>query len=63
MAVLTFLYLFCRAAPYGCHYAGAGWGPHISTRLAWVIMELPAPALFLVVYLDGKGAFQIVPLL
>ena len=63
MAVLTFLYLFRRAAPYGRHYGGAGWGPHISTRLAWVIMELPAPVLFLVVYLDGKGAFQIVPLL
>ena len=63
MAVLTFLYLFRKAAPYGRHYAGAGWGPHVSTRLAWVIMELPAPVLFLVVYLNGKDSFQIVPLL
>ena len=43
MAVLTFLYLFRRAAPHGRHYAGAGWGPHISARFAWVIMELPVP--------------------
>ena len=63
MAIPTFLYLSRRVAPYGRHYAGAGWGPHISTRLAWVIMELPAPALFLVVYLNGQSAFQIVPLL
>ena len=63
MAALTFPYLLRRTAPYGRHYAGAGWGPHISTRLAWIIMELPAPALFLVVYLNGEGAFRVVPLL
>ena len=63
MAVPTFLYLWRRAAPYGRHYAGAGWGPHMPTRLAWIVMELPAPALFLAVYLYGGAAFQIVPLL
>ncbi len=61
-AVLTFPYLLRRTAPYGRHYAGAGWGPHLSARLAWIIMELPAPLLFLVVFLNGKHAFQVVPL-
>ena len=63
IAAVTFLYLRHRAAPYGRHYAGAGWGPHISARPAWIIMELPAPAVFLVVYLNGQGAFQLLPLL
>jgi protein-S-isoprenylcysteine O-methyltransferase Ste14 len=63
MAPVTFLYLLRRAAPYGRHYADAGWGPHISARLAWIIMELPAPAVFLVVHLNGGSAFRIAPLL
>ena len=63
MVPVTFLYLLRRTAPYGRHYAGADWGPHISARLAWIIMELPAPAVFLIVYLNGKSAFQFAPLL
>ena len=63
MAPVTFLYLLRRAAPYGRHYAGAGWGPHVPARLAWIVMELPAPVLFLVVYLNGDGALRITPLL
>ena len=59
----VFLDLCRRAAPYGRHYAGAGWGPHMPTRIAWIIMELPAPVLFLAVYVDGRAASQIVPLL
>ena len=61
--VPTFVYLLRRTAPYGRHYAGAGWGPHVSSRLGWVIMELPTVVVFLAVYLNGKAAFQIVPLL
>ena len=62
-AVPTFFYLLRKTAPYGRHYAGAGWGPHISSRLGWIIMELPAVVVFLAVYLNGKAAFNIVPLL
>ena len=62
-AVPTFLYLLRKTAPYGRHYAGAGWGPHISSRLGWIIMELPAVVVFVAVYLNGMAAFQIVPLL
>ncbi len=62
-AVPTFFYLFRKTAPYGRHYAGEGWGPHISSRLGWIIMELPAVVVFLAVYLNGDAAFHIVPLL
>ena len=63
VAILTVPYLMRKAAPYGRHYAGTGWGPHIPTRLAWVFMELPAPVVFLGVFLTGKHAFEVVPLL
>ncbi len=62
-AVLVFPYLLRRTAPYGRHYDGTGWGPHISAKLGWIIMELPAPLVFLVVFLDGDQRFQLVPLL
>ena len=61
-AIVMFAYLLRRAAPYGRHYRGAGWGPHISTRLAWIVMELPAPVVFLAVFLSGQHAFETVPL-
>ena len=54
-ALPTFLYLFRKTAPYGRHYAGAGWGPHISSRLGWIIMELPAVVVFIAIYLNGEG--------
>lgn len=62
MAILTFAILLWRAAPYGRHYAGTGWGPSISAKLAWIVMELPAPVVFLAVFVSGKHAFGIVPL-
>ena len=62
IAVPTFLYLLRSTAPYGRHYPGSGWGPHLSNRAGWVIMELPTVAVFLIVYFDGKAAWQVVPL-
>jgi len=41
LGVLTFVVLFVISAPYGRH-ARAGWGPSISARAGWVLMELPA---------------------
>jgi 3-oxo-5-alpha-steroid 4-dehydrogenase 1 len=35
---ITFLYLLKRNAPYGRHTT-SGWGPTISNRLGWIIME------------------------
>lgn len=63
MAAFTFLYLLRRTAPYGRHYVSTELRPHIPARLAWIIMELPAPLLFLVVFFYGKHGFQLVPLL
>lgn len=62
LAVVTFLCLLRFTAPFGRHYAGAGWGPHISNRIGWVIMELPATALFALIYFNGESSRQWVPL-
>ena len=62
LAVVTFLYLLRFTAPFGRHYAGAGWGPHISNRIGWVVMELPATALFALIYFNGEASRQWVPL-
>ena len=62
LAVVTFVFLCRVTAPYGRHYSGAGWGPHISSRVGWVVMELPTTVVFLLIYLGGQSAGQIVPL-
>ena len=62
LAVATFVFLCRFTAPYGRHYSGAGWGPHISSRVGWVVMELPTVVAFLLIYLGGQSAGQIVPL-
>ena len=69
LSIITFAYLCAYAylrrgaAPYGRHYAGAGWGPHIPNVVGWVIMELPSTAAFLIVYVNGQAAEQLVPLI
>jgi len=40
-APLVFVLLFFYSAPYGRHYHG-GWGPTVSARAGWFLMELPA---------------------
>lgn len=40
LAILIFFVLLKITAPYGRH-ATSGWGPGISNRLAWTIMEAP----------------------
>jgi 3-oxo-5-alpha-steroid 4-dehydrogenase 1 len=49
LAVSVFVTLFFIAAPYGRH-ARAGWGPALSPRLGWVIMEATAPLIFFACY-------------
>ena len=63
LAVVTFLCLVRFTAPFGRHYAGAGWGPHISNRFGWVVMELPATALFALIYFNGEASRQWIPLI
>ncbi|NJN42686.1 MAG: hypothetical protein HC811_11085, partial [Flammeovirgaceae bacterium] len=46
LAFITFIYLLYKPAPYGRH-TSLSWGPMISNRTGWVVMELPV--LFIVV--------------
>ncbi len=41
VAVVTFVALQFLTAPYGRH-ARSGWGPRVSSRAGWLIMEVPA---------------------
>ncbi|WP_419948028.1 DUF1295 domain-containing protein [Candidatus Palauibacter sp.] len=63
LAVVTFASLLRLKAPYGRHYAGSGWGPDIPDRVGWIVMELPAPAFFAVVYFTGDAAGGTLPLI
>jgi protein-S-isoprenylcysteine O-methyltransferase Ste14 len=61
LAALTFGSLFFITAPYGRH-ARKGWGPEVGQRLGWVLMEIPAVALWLAIYAMGTHALELVPL-
>ena len=62
MAAFTFAGLLRHNAPYGRHYSGRGWGPEMSNRMGWVVMELPATILFAGIYCLGTFASEPVPL-
>lgn len=59
--VLTAAALLFVTAPYGRHARG-GWGPQISNRTGWLIMEAPASLGFLAIYLLGQRRFETAPL-
>jgi len=44
MAVIIFVFLIFITAPYG-RFQRKGWGPSISSKFAWIIMEFPSFAL------------------
>jgi protein-S-isoprenylcysteine O-methyltransferase Ste14 len=52
----TFLALLLISAPYGRHARG-GWGPQVSARTGWLIMEAPAALMIagVVVYWGAAG--------
>jgi protein-S-isoprenylcysteine O-methyltransferase Ste14 len=54
LAVATFVALFFVNAPYGRHMR-QGWGPKMSNRLGWFVMESPAAMLFAAFFLLGSA--------
>jgi protein-S-isoprenylcysteine O-methyltransferase Ste14 len=61
VGAITFLILLFITAPYGRHTRG-GWGPTLSSRMVWLIMESPAALAFTAVYAVGQHALEPVPL-
>ncbi|MBE0638956.1 MAG: DUF1295 domain-containing protein [Bacteroidales bacterium] len=57
MAILILPVLIKVTAPYGRH-TKSSWGPMISNRLGWFIMELPALVIFSFFVLTGKNFTQ-----
>lgn len=53
VALAVVPYLLLRPAPYGRH-GRPGWGPTLPARLAWVLMELPSPALMVIMFWLGN---------
>ncbi|MGD8458555.1 MAG: DUF1295 domain-containing protein [Anaerolineales bacterium] len=52
-AFVTYITLLFVSAPYGRHIR-KGWGPTVSNRLAWVIMEVPSSVVFLITFIIGN---------
>jgi len=50
IAPCAFVLLFFISAPYG-RYLRAGWGPTVSSKTGWLLMEAPASLLMLSVFL------------
>lgn len=55
IGAFTFLLLLFVTAPYGRH-TRPGWGPTVSARLGWVLMEIVSPLAFLYFFLKGNAS-------
>jgi protein-S-isoprenylcysteine O-methyltransferase Ste14 len=53
LAAVVFAALFFVAAPYGRHIR-RGWGPTLTNRTGWLLMEAPAPLVFALLYFLGE---------
>ena len=61
-APVVFALLFFVTAPYGRHFRG-GWGPSISARAGWMIMEAPALLVIGITVIANGQRLGILPLL
>lgn len=53
LAIAVVPYLLWRPAPYG-RFARKGFGPLVSARLAWLLMEAPSPLLMILFFVLGR---------
>ncbi len=58
---ITLFVLFMITAPYGRH-GKPGWGPTVSSRLGWIMMEGTSALVFAVTYFCGEWRFESIPL-
>ncbi len=58
IAIIVFITLLRVTAGYGQH-ASKKWGPSISDKAGWVIMEIPTVIVYMLLYLIGQ--FQLNP--
>jgi len=56
LALVAFLVLFWITVPYGGRHTSERWGPTLPARLAWILMELPAPGFCIWAYSRGDHA-------
>jgi len=61
LAGATCLALLFITAPYGRHQR-SGWGPTVPNRVGWILMEMPAVALFSWIFTQGEHCTETVPL-
>lgn len=57
LAVFVFVALLKITAPYGMAYSSK-WGPSVANRWGWIMMELPAFAFMLWIWLGSERAWQ-----
>ncbi len=57
LGLVVFVLLLFVTAPYGRH-SRKDWGPSISNRMGWIIMELPSLLVFILFFLFGPNEIQ-----
>ena len=57
LGLLVFVLLLFVTAPYGRH-TRKDWGPSISNRMGWFIMEFPSLLVFILFFLLGPNEIQ-----
>ena len=62
ISIITFTVLLFKTAPYG-RYSLSSWGPSISSRLGWILMESPTVylmILFMILFNSSLGVVEAV---
>ncbi|MBI5538340.1 MAG: DUF1295 domain-containing protein [Deltaproteobacteria bacterium] len=61
MAPITWIALTQITAPYGRH-TRRGWGPQVSSKAGWVLMEAPASLAFAAIFTMGDHRAEVTPI-